>query len=56
MVGIVGVEAVGISVAGEKAVIDDRTGHRASVGEGGSVCVAVCLRVSSDEDIRNALR
>ena len=56
MVGIVGVGAVVFLVAGEKATIDDRTGHRASVGEGCSVRVGVCLRVSSDKDIRNAPR
>ena len=48
--------AVGILVAGEKAATDDRTGHGASVGEGCSVRVGVCIRVSSDEDIRNAVR
>ena len=48
--------AVRILVAGEKAAIDDRTGHGASVDEGRAVRVAVCLWVSSDEDIRNAVR
>jgi hypothetical protein len=48
--------AVGILVASEKSAIDDRTGDGASVGEGRDVRVAVCLWVSSDEDIRNAVR
>ena len=48
--------AVGILATGEKAAIDDRTGDGASVGEGRSVGVGVCLRVSSDQDIGNAMR
>ena len=46
----------GILVAREEATIEDGVGNRSRVGKGGSVRVAIILRISRDEDISDAVR